>query len=324
MHGMQRLIADLRARGVVTSDTVAKVMVALDRSFFAPCDGVYKDQAIAAHSLSSPSAQGAAMQAVQEVLDQDAMAASVVPLRALDLGAGSGYTAACLALLLSQTAGGGSVVAVDAAGAALQLTRKNVRRAATGMASTSAMAGDLLVGSWSQHLQSSTRHLTYCVANALATPCSAPELPRAAFDIIHVGAAFEAVPPAVEAWLAPGGRIVGPVLLDGAGSDSVVTVFDELGGQLSSFSSGVVVCEEALAATDFSEANAALVDPVAAMAALKAAQTRLVAWQADFKSRNGHKPSQSDFEADDEGRRLVGEAARTRAAFKVAALASKS
>ena len=56
----------------------------------------------------------------------------------------------------------------------------------------------------------------------------------------------------------------------------------------------------------------------------KAAQTRLVAWQADFKARNGRKPSQSDFEADDEGRRLVGKAARTRAAFKAVALASKS
>ena len=71
---------------------------------------------------------------------------------------------------------------------------------------------------------------------------------------------------------------------DEGGCNAEVTVWDKMpDGSLREQGTGVEVFEQLLVDADNGAREAPLTDPVAAMAALKAAQARLVEWQAAFK-----------------------------------------
>ena len=95
--------------------------------------------------------------------------------RVLDVGTGSGYHAAVLARLVAHVW-------------SVELHPELSQRAAQRLASVGAGNVTLLVGD-----------------GALGHPACAP------YDAINVAAAMTAVPPALPAQLAPGGRLVGPV-----------------------------------------------------------------------------------------------------------------
>jgi protein-L-isoaspartate O-methyltransferase len=96
---MNTLVASLHAQRIVRSDILRKAMVAVDRSFFAPNvsrEEVYADSPLpigdGSTNMSAPSVHGLALQQVQDVLEFNQACTS--PLRALDLGTGSGYVCA--------------------------------------------------------------------------------------------------------------------------------------------------------------------------------------------------------------------------------------
>lgn len=143
----RRLVAHLRRRGYVRDRRIMRAFLALPREAFLPDElkraglpGVYRDDAIvtrrdpATHAPTSSSSQPAIMALMLEMLD-------VRPEhRVLEIGAGTGYNAAMLALLANP---GGEVVSIDIDEAAAAAAAAALREVA---ARVHVVVGDGAVG----------------------------------------------------------------------------------------------------------------------------------------------------------------------------------
>eukprot|EP01062_Namystynia_karyoxenos_P015780 TRINITY_DN15751_c0_g1_i1.p1 TRINITY_DN15751_c0_g1~~TRINITY_DN15751_c0_g1_i1.p1 ORF type:complete len:270 (+),score=28.05 TRINITY_DN15751_c0_g1_i1:73-882(+) len=177
---------------------VRSAMLSVDRGHFCPAAAYYDAPApltdwgapLGQATVSAPSAHALALTKAAEWLR--ARRSAPGPLRALDVGAGTCLFAAYLWRMLERDWGPTVVHAVEILPALADRGREAVRHAG------------LPPGAVDVH----------CSDGRLGWPEAAP------FDFIHVGAAADAIPPALVAQLTPGGRLILPLQ---AGRGSGVT-----------------------------------------------------------------------------------------------------
>lgn len=170
----KELVRELEQEGVIHSPRVRDAMLAVDRAWFLPPDA----PGTAAEDAPVPIRYG-------QTISQPRTVAYMLELlqpqegdRVLDVGAGSGWTAALLAWLVGPK---GRVYAVERIPQLHRLAVENLD--AAGIKGVEVVGGD---GS-----------------GGLA--------PHAPYDVIHVGAAAKKFPAKLAEQLAPGGRLVVPV-----------------------------------------------------------------------------------------------------------------
>ncbi|NP_001040252.1 L-isoaspartyl protein carboxyl methyltransferase [Bombyx mori] len=178
-HGANNvdLIRNLRTNGIIKSDTVANAMLAVDRKNYCP-SSPYQDspQSIGfSATISAPHMHAHALEKLKNQL--------VPGEKALDVGSGSGYLTACMAMMLGET---GRVVGIEHISELVNLATKNIQNDNPSLLSSERIK--LVVGD-----------------GRLGYPSEAP------YSAIHVGAAAPTLPQALIDQLKPGGRLIVPV-----------------------------------------------------------------------------------------------------------------
>lgn len=178
------LVDKLVNRDIIDIPRIEQVLRRVDRRAFLPPNtsprDAYADSPLplpCAATISAPHMHGLALQLLNDYLTPDASA--------LDVGAGSGFFAACMASLVET---GGTVVAIEHAPELSQFAQTNLNHFANSDASQSACSVLVRTGD-----------------GRLGDPQYAP------FNAIHVGAAAPDVPAALVAQLAHGGAMVIPI-----------------------------------------------------------------------------------------------------------------
>ncbi|CAK1601158.1 unnamed protein product [Parnassius mnemosyne] len=178
-HGVNNadMIKNLRANGIIKSDVVANAMNAVDRKNYCPY-APYQDspQSIGySATISAPHMHAHALEILKHQL--------IPGEKALDVGSGSGYLTACMAIMLGET---GRVIGIDHISELVALATKNIQNGNPDLLTSGRIkliAGDGRVG----------------------YPEEAP------YNAIHVGAAAPTLPQALIDQLKPGGRLIVPV-----------------------------------------------------------------------------------------------------------------
>jgi protein-L-isoaspartate(D-aspartate) O-methyltransferase len=174
------LVANLGRAGYAAPGPVTAALAAVDRGWFTPSPRVaYLDQPVPlgyGATVSAPHMHAHALSALAPRLQPGAAV--------LDVGAGSGYLIACLAVMVGP---GGTVVGVDHVPALVDAAERAVARARA------------LVGA---NRMAPTRLLV--ADGRLGAPDYGP------YDCIHVGAAAPGRPDALLAQLKPGGLLYVP------------------------------------------------------------------------------------------------------------------
>ncbi|CAH1098956.1 unnamed protein product [Psylliodes chrysocephalus] len=171
------LVRNLRANGIIKSDIVENAMLAVDRGHYSKVSP-YMDapQGIGyGVTISAPHMHAHALELLKEKLENGT--------RALDVGSGSGYLTACMALMMGEK---GIAVGIDHIAELVDMSLKNVSKS-------------------KQSLIQSGRVVLVTGDGRLGYPEYAP------YDAIHVGAAAAVLPEALVEQLKPGGRLVVPV-----------------------------------------------------------------------------------------------------------------
>lgn len=178
------LVDNLVKKNVVNKARVEQALRFVDRRAFlppnTPVSYAYADspQSIScAATISAPHMHALALQLLDDYLAPGATA--------LDVGAGSGFFAACMAVLLGTE---GKVVAIEHAPQLSQFAQSNLQNFAAGISTGRACSVIVRTGD-----------------GRLGAPDHAP------FKAIHVGAAAPEVPPALISQLAPNGAMVIPI-----------------------------------------------------------------------------------------------------------------
>ncbi|KAJ6875651.1 protein-L-isoaspartate O-methyltransferase 1 isoform X1 [Populus alba x Populus x berolinensis] len=174
------MVEHLQHYGVISSKKVSEVMETIDRALFVP-DGTpaYVDSPMAIGynaTISAPHMHATCLQLLEENLKPG--------MHALDVGSGTGYLTACLALMVGPQ---GRAVGVEHIPELANSSLKNIEK--------SAAAPLLKEGSLSIHVGDGRQ----------GWPEFAP------YDCIHVGAAAPEIPQPLLDQLKPGGRMVIPV-----------------------------------------------------------------------------------------------------------------
>uniref|UniRef100_A0A6M2E7C2 Protein-L-isoaspartate O-methyltransferase n=1 Tax=Populus davidiana TaxID=266767 RepID=A0A6M2E7C2_9ROSI len=174
------LVEHLQNYGTIISKKVSEVMETIDRALFVP-DGTpaYVDSPMAIGynaTISAPHMHATCLQLLEENLKPG--------MHALDVGSGTGYLTACLALMVGPQ---GRAVGVEHIPELANSSLKNIEK--------SAAAPLLKEGSLSIHVGDGRE----------GWPEFAP------YDCIHVGAAAPEIPQPLLDQLKPGGRMVIPV-----------------------------------------------------------------------------------------------------------------
>ncbi|GBP45165.1 hypothetical protein EVAR_95817_1 [Eumeta japonica] len=178
-HGVNNvdLVRNLRANGIIKSDTVAAAMSAVDRKNYCPCAPYHDSPQSIGYSatISAPHMHAHALERLKNQL--------VPGEKALDVGSGSGYLTACMAIMLGET---GKVVGIEHIPELVKLAHDNIMQDNP----------ELLI---------SERIKLVVGDGRLGYPEEAP------YNAIHVGAAAPQLPQALVEQLKPGGRLIVPV-----------------------------------------------------------------------------------------------------------------
>jgi protein-L-isoaspartate(D-aspartate) O-methyltransferase len=175
----QELIARLKENGILTSAAVESAMLKVDRGdYSADPTQAYVDTPLPiglGQTISAPHMHAMALQLLEPVL--------VPGARVLDVGAGSGYLAACLAHLVGLK---GRVIGIEVLRPLVEKAIFNIRKHNAALLDSGRVTIKLGDG-WSGDAQ------------------------NAPFHAIHVGAAAEEVPKALVDQLREGGRMIIPL-----------------------------------------------------------------------------------------------------------------
>lgn len=178
-HGISNadMVRNLRANGIIKTDAVANAMLAVDRKIFCPY-APYHDSPQSIGFSATISAPHMHAHALERLKNQ------IIPgEKALDVGSGSGYLTACMAIMLGET---GRVVGIEHIPELVTLATKNIMNDNAQLLASERIK--LIVGD-----------------GRLGYPEEAP------FNAIHVGAAAPTLPQALVDQLKPGGRLIVPI-----------------------------------------------------------------------------------------------------------------
>ncbi|KAJ8721582.1 hypothetical protein PYW07_002357 [Mythimna separata] len=178
-HGVNNadMIRNLRANGIIKSDNVANAMLAVDRKYYCPYAPYHDSPQTIGYSatISAPHMHAHALERLKNQL--------IPGENALDVGSGSGYLTACMAMMVGEE---GKVIGIDHINELVTLAIKNIKSG----------NGDLL----------QTERVKLIVGDGrLGYPSDGP------YNAIHVGAAAPTLPQALVEQLKPGGRLIVPV-----------------------------------------------------------------------------------------------------------------
>ncbi|VDK18479.1 unnamed protein product [Anisakis simplex] len=167
--------------GLVENLQIKKAMLEVDRGDFAP-QTPYGDHPVGigyAATISAPHMHATALELLKDHLKEGD--------KALDVGSGSGYLTACMAIMVGKT---GKAIGIEHIGELVNDSIKNVEKHHADLISSGRVL--LIEGDGREGYQ-----------------------PEAPYKAIHVGAAAPKIPPKLLEQLAPGGRMVIPVGREG-------------------------------------------------------------------------------------------------------------
>ncbi|XP_059170453.1 protein-L-isoaspartate(D-aspartate) O-methyltransferase-like isoform X2 [Physella acuta] len=173
------LVENLAKNGIIKSEAVISAMKKVDRANFCKANP-YNDspQSIGyAVTISAPHMHAHALELLSDHLTEGS--------KALDVGSGSGYLTACMALMVGKS---GKAIGIDHIPELVEESKRNIEKDLITRVLLETDRLELVVGDGRQGY--------------------APEAP---FDAIHVGAAAPDLPEALVEQLKPGGRLIIPV-----------------------------------------------------------------------------------------------------------------
>lgn len=178
-HGRDNadMVHNLKKNGIIKSERVESAMLAIDRANYCKQNS-YTDapQKIGyAVTISAPHMHAHTLELLKDHLVEGA--------NALDVGSGSGYLTACMAVMVGAS---GKVYGIDHIPELVEQSRRNIEKDSP----------DLL----------KTERVTLVVGDGRKGYA-----PGAPYDAIHVGAAAPILPKDLVAQLKPGGRLIIPV-----------------------------------------------------------------------------------------------------------------
>lgn len=175
----RHLVENLQGNGIIKDPRVADAMKSIDRALYCR-NNPYMDspQGIGyAVTISAPHMHAHALEILSDKLVEGA--------HVLDVGSGSGYLTACMAIMVGKT---GVAVGIDHIDELVQMSKNNVNRDPIASALLNSGNIVLVTGDGRQGYK-----------------------PAAPYDAIHVGAAAAEIPQALIEQLKPGGRLILPV-----------------------------------------------------------------------------------------------------------------
>nr|XP_021201406.2 protein-L-isoaspartate(D-aspartate) O-methyltransferase isoform X1 [Helicoverpa armigera] len=178
-HGVNNadMVRNLRANGIIKSDAVANAMLAVDRKNYCPSAPYHDSPQTIGYSatISAPHMHAHALERLKNQL--------IPGEKALDVGSGSGYLTACMAMMVGEA---GRVVGIDHITELVTLAIKNIQND-------------------NPTLLTSERVKLVAGDGRLGYPADGP------YNAIHVGAAAPTLPQPLVDQLKPGGRLVVPI-----------------------------------------------------------------------------------------------------------------
>ncbi|KFM69612.1 Protein-L-isoaspartate(D-aspartate) O-methyltransferase, partial [Stegodyphus mimosarum] len=182
-HGKSNaeLIQNLKRNGIIKDPKVEQVMLAVDRVNYCKNNPYWDSpQGIGyAVTISAPHMHAYALELLKDNLYEGA--------KALDVGSGSGYLTACMALMVGET---GKAIGIDHIENLVSMSIENVKKDQPGLIESGRIK--LVVGDGRQGYKE-----------------------EAPYDAIHVGAAAPELPQELVNQLKPGGKLIVPVGREG-------------------------------------------------------------------------------------------------------------